>query len=99
MVSHHRPDTVACHDAVISRRPLIERCFYHYGRFVAQHTRLFIIFPLLLTACATVGFYNFKLDRDVLKLYSPQNYTGDTEQALVADSLMVSGLYYYRVSL
>ena len=51
-------------------RPL-NRLFYHYGLFVADHPYWFLVVPLIVAAGLAPGFFFFKKNTDVESLYVP----------------------------
>ena len=53
-------------------RPL-NRLFYRYGLFIADHPYWFLVVPLLVTAGLAPGFLFYNLSGDVEELYVPTN--------------------------
>ena len=79
------------------RKPLVEWLFYGYGRFVATHALVFILVPLVLTAALSVGFYHIEVDRELARLFYPQQQNGFYERQTALNYSLLSETGHYRV--
>ena len=63
----------------------LSKAFNIYGRFIARHPLWFLFLPLLLAGALASGFYNFKTEYNINKLFTPENARSKVERATMRD--------------